>query len=82
MKASLLGPDLPEGCHSGGDRLLELYCGCGNHTVALSAHYTAVVAVEIDPALVAAAEHNLRANGVDNARVVCAPSADYGLKVC
>ena len=39
--------------------LLELYCGNGNHTVALARHFGRLLAVEIDPRLCEAAEHNL-----------------------
>lgn len=45
--------------------LLELYCGCGNHTVALAKNCDRTVAVEIDARLTAAATRNLAANGVD-----------------
>eukprot|EP00965_Chrysotila_dentata_P218904 6190836-Pleurochrysis_carterae.AAC.3 len=55
--------------------LLELYCGNGNHTVALASHFSRTLAVEINPNLVAAANTNLSANGVDNAQILCAPSA-------
>ena len=67
----------PEGPGTQGHALLELYCGCGNHTVALAGTFDTVVAVEINPDLTAAAQHNLRLNGVRNARVVCAPSGDF-----
>jgi tRNA (uracil-5-)-methyltransferase len=56
--------------------LLELYCGNGNHTVALAPLFRAALAVEINPILVAAAESNLAANGVTNCAVqVCAVRA-------
>ena len=54
--------------------LLELYCGNGNHTVALAPHFSRVLAVEIDRRLCAAAEHNLAANDVRNASILCTPS--------
>lgn len=58
------------GAREGGPtRLLELYNGCGNHTVALAPLFDAVVAVEADPALVEAARANYALNGV----CVCMP---------
>ena len=41
---------------SSGTDLLELYCGCGSHTVALAPFFRHVLAVEINRHLVAAAE--------------------------
>ena len=57
--------------------LLELYCGNGNHTVALAKHFKRILAVEIDRRLCSAAEHNLAANGVTNASVLCASSGKF-----
>lgn len=58
--------------------LLELYCGNGNHTVALARCFRCVLAVEIDRRLCDAAEFNLARNGVaDRAHVLCCPSADF-----
>jgi len=60
---------------------LELYCGNGNHTVALAPYFKEVVGVELDPALVEAANENLASNGVANARVYCLPSGRYCSKM-
>ena len=57
--------------------LLELYCGNGNHTVALGRHFARVLAVEIDRRLCDAAELNLAANGVTNASIICATSGKF-----
>lgn len=54
--------------------LLELYCGNGNHTVALASSFASVAAVELNAALCDAARANLARNGVRNARVFRAPS--------
>jgi tRNA (uracil-5-)-methyltransferase len=64
-----------------GRDLLEIYCGNGNHTVALAPLFRAALAVEINPSLCAAAEDNLRANGVGNAWVQRSPSADFCTRV-
>ena len=57
--------------------LLELYCGNGNHTVALAPWFRGALAVEINPTLVEAARMNLQTNGVDNCSVQVSPSADF-----
>ena len=54
--------------------LLELYCGNGNHTVALASSFASIAAVELSAALCDAARANLARNGVSNARVFRAPS--------
>jgi len=57
--------------------LLELYCGSGNHTVALSPYFESVTAVEIDPSLCSAASHNLALNNVTNSFVIQANSRHF-----
>ena len=51
--------------------LLELYCGNGNHTVAMAGVFDRVLAVEINPKLVAAGEENMALNGVGNVELLC-----------
>lgn len=53
-------------CTSGKTGLLELYCGIGNFTVAIAGHFDTVLATEINKTAIAAATHNLAANGIDN----------------
>lgn len=48
------------------DGLLELYCGIGNFTVALADRFDSVLATEVNKVAIAAAEHNLAANGIGN----------------
>lgn len=62
-------------CCSGPARLLELHCGGGNNTVAVSAFFDEVIAVEINRVLAEVAEENLAANGVSSVRMVRSPSA-------
>lgn len=57
---TLLAPGL-------GSRVLDLYCGLGNFTLALARHAAAVVGVEGDAGLVERARANARRNGIDNA---------------
>ena len=64
--------------------LLELYCGSGNHTVALAGrHFDFVLGVEIDKRLVKAAAGNLSKNGLNptQARVVQADSQKFCARV-
>ena len=50
--------------------LLELYCGNGNHTMALSRYFRRVLSVELSKVLVAAAQENLEENNIENVTVV------------
>lgn len=52
----------------GGD-LLELYCGNGNFTVLLAAHFDKVLATEISKTSVHSARLNFAANSVDNVTI-------------
>ena len=62
--------------------LLELYCGNGNHTVALARFFSKILAVEIDRKLCDAAEFNLEQNGVGNGCVLCASSGNFCQGCC
>lgn len=53
----------------GGD-LLELYCGNGNFTMALSPLFERVLATEVSKSSVRAAHYNLEANGIGNVAMV------------
>lgn len=56
---------------------LELYCGNGNHTVALSVFARYVVAVEINRLLCEAAESNLKTNCISNVDIVSCDSQKF-----
>uniref|UniRef100_A0A7S0ZGV7 Methyltransferase domain-containing protein n=1 Tax=Timspurckia oligopyrenoides TaxID=708627 RepID=A0A7S0ZGV7_9RHOD len=55
---------------NGLNELIELYCGNGNHTVALSDLFERVIAVELDSKLVHAAKRNLLLNDIGNVHVL------------
>jgi len=61
----VLAPDAAE-------RVLDLYCGLGNFTLALARRAAEVLGVEGDAALVTRARANARANGIGNARFLAA----------
>lgn len=50
--------------------LLELYCGNGNFTLPLSAHFEHVIATELSKSSVRAARENLALNAIDNIDIV------------
>ena len=61
--------------------LLELYCGCGNHTMALADSFHHIVAVELDEKLVNAAKHNATMNNINNTSFVRLHSDKFCRKV-
>ena len=59
-------------------RFVELYAGCGNHTVTLAPYFRGgAFAVEINPALVDAARENFARNNVVNATIVNVAAEDW-----
>ncbi|GAB6071377.1 tRNA (uridine(54)-C5)-methyltransferase TrmA [Thiomicrorhabdus hydrogeniphila] len=50
--------------------LIELYCGNGHFSIALSEHYNRVLATEISKTSVASAQYNIAANHVTNVTVI------------
>jgi tRNA (uracil-5-)-methyltransferase len=56
--------------NSNGEDLLELYCGAGNHTCALSKYFPKVLCVELNKSLCICAEKNLILNNITNVKVL------------
>ncbi len=57
---------------SGGERVLDLYCGIGSIALSLAPHAGEVWGIEVVAEAVADAEANARAAGIENARFRCA----------
>lgn len=57
--------------------LLELYCGNGNHTMALSKIFDRVLAVELNSRLVEACQDNLALNNISNVEVRCVNAGSF-----
>jgi 16S rRNA G966 N2-methylase RsmD len=65
VNRQMLGWACQQAASLGGD-LVELYCGNGNFTVALSPQFERVLATEVSKSSVAAANYNLAANQIQN----------------
>ena len=60
---------------------LELYCGCGNHTVVIAPYVNKLLAIEISPVLVDAANNNLLLNNITNVKIICGDSKKLTQKI-
>lgn len=60
-----------------GGNLVELYCGNGNFTIALSPLFERVLATEVSKSSVHAAQYNLAANQVENVALVRMSSEEF-----
>lgn len=59
--------------------LLELYCGNGNFTLPLSAHFRQVLATEMSKTSVSSAQYNIAANRVSNTKIARLSSEELTL---
>jgi len=66
--------DVTQDCE--GD-LLELYCGAGNFSLPLAQNFKQVLATEISKSSVAAAQHNIRLNNIDNVTILRMSSEEF-----
>ena len=57
---------------TGGETLLDLYCGTGTIGLSMAGELKELIGVEIVPQAVENAWENARANGITNARFLCA----------
>jgi 23S rRNA (uracil1939-C5)-methyltransferase len=65
---------------TGSERLLDLYCGVGNFTLALARRAAAVVGVESFPPAIADARMNAEYNGIGNATFHAEPAEGAALR--
>ncbi|MGZ3477211.1 MAG: class I SAM-dependent RNA methyltransferase, partial [Polyangiales bacterium] len=72
-----LGALLLERAQPAGLKVVELFAGSGNFTVAIARSAASVTAIEIAPAACEAARENLKARGITNAKVVAADADAY-----
>ncbi len=59
-----------------GEAVLDLFCGLGNFSLAVARQGAQVTGLELSPAMVARAQANARANGIDNAQFHSADLSD------
>ena len=59
-----------------GASVLDLTCGLGVDTLALSRKFARVVSLERDPILAEVTRHNLRLLGADNVEVICSSAEE------
>lgn len=60
-----------------GVSVLDLTCGLGVDTLALSRKFSRVVSLERDPVLAAVTRHNLKLLGAENVEVICTSAEEY-----
>ena len=60
-----------------GDSVLDLTCGLGVDTLALSRKFSRVVSLERDPVLAEVTRHNLKLLGAENVEVLCTSAEEY-----
>ena len=65
---------------TGSETVLDLYCGTGTITLALSRHAKKVIGVEIIPAAIVDAKENAIRNGIENAEFFCADASQAAKK--
>ncbi|MBQ5836976.1 MAG: RsmD family RNA methyltransferase [Alistipes sp.] len=60
-----------------GESVLDLTCGLGVDTLALSRHFKSVVTIERDEIVASVAKENFKRLGVDNIEVICTSAEEY-----
>lgn len=61
---------------SGGERVIDAYCGTGTIGLCAASGAREVIGVELNPDAVRDAEENARRNGIENARFVCGDAGE------
>lgn len=65
----------------GTETVLDLYCGTGTITLAMSRAAGTVIGVEVVPQAIKDARENARRNGIENARFFCADAGEAAQKL-
>ena len=65
----------------GTETVLDLYCGTGTITLAMSRSAGQVIGVEVVPQAIEDAQDNARRNGIENARFFCADAGKAALQL-
>lgn len=60
-----------------GDSVLDLTCGLGVDSVALSHHFKSVVSIERDEVVASVARENFKRLGIENIEVLCTSAEEY-----
>lgn len=66
---------------SGGETLLDLYCGAGTIGLSMAKDAGRLIGVEIIPAAVENARENAKLNGIKNAEFICADAGEAAKKL-
>ncbi len=66
---------------SGGETLVDLYCGAGTVGLSMAKNLGRLIGVEIIPQAVENARANAEANGIDNAEFLCGDAGDIATKL-
>ena len=61
---------------TGGETVLDLYCGAGTITQVMARHAGQVIGAEIVPEAIADAKENAKRNGIGNVEFLCGDAAD------
>ncbi len=72
----LYGKALEYAALSGGETLLDLYCGAGTITLTMAGHVRRAIGAELVPEAVEDARENAADNGVGNAEFFCGDASD------
>ena len=59
-----------------GKNIIDLYCGAGTIGLSMAKDAKSIIGVEIIPEAIEDAKFNAKANGIENARFICADASD------
>ena len=77
----LYGKALEYAALTGGETVLDLYCGTGTITLCLARQAKRAIGAEIVPPAIADAKENAKRNGIENAEFFCGDASDVAAKL-